>query len=187
MITAILISLGLILLSLACGSNETTSVNQANKEVSVDRTPGTEVSSVVKKPDVNSVDVPKFVNKTSGEFDRFFGPPEQITPVKNDPKMMPGEYRLYKVEGHPKGLSVRFYKDRAKRFNLILGNPANSSRSAILEVFKINLGSIKSDTISEPLSEKWHGKFNGIEFLTVYAKREMPNSGFTMVHAEIAN
>lgn len=180
---AIIISLGLILLSLSCGTSENPPIEKPNNSVS--STPKKEVFVENNKKIPKFVDVPNLANRSSEEFDKIYGKPTEITEVKDNRAMMPGEYRLYKVEAHPKGLSVRFYKDKAKRFNLLLGTPLKSSNDALSEVFKINVGQIPPDKKSEPLSEKWKGKFNGINFTTVYAKREKVNGDFTMVHAEV--
>ncbi len=184
-ISTILFFIVLILSSLNCGNTEIAETSNSKNPVS--ESPQKEVSAVKvetrEAPKV--VEVPTLANKSSADFDKIFGKPIQITEIKDNPALMPGEYRLYTVSGHPKGLSVRFFKDKAKRFNLILGMPLKSSNEAILEVFKINVGKISPDKNSEPLSEKWKGKFNGINFATVYAKREKLNGDFTMVHAEI--
>ena len=175
----------LILSSLSCGNAE--SENTENKNVSVSPSPPKEVSSekVETRETPNFVDVPQMADKSPAEFDKIFGKPVQITEIKDNPAMMPGEFRLYNVSGHPKGLSVRFFKGQAKRFNLLLGEPLKSSKNALREVFKINVGEISPDKTSEPLSEKWKGRFNGINFVTVYAKREKVTGDFTMVHAEV--
>ena len=184
-IYAIIISLGLILLSLSCGKPESVEPKSLGKSNTIAELKN-EVSS--EKPAiVDFVDVPKLANRSSTEFDGIFGKTIEITKIKDSPKMMPGEYRLYAVSGHPKGLSVRFFNDKAKRFNLLLGTPLKSSNEAIFEIFRIIVGSVKPDKISEPLSEKWKGKFNGIDFVTVYAKREIAGGDFTMLHAEVAN
>lgn len=178
-----LISLVLILLSLSCQQSETNESAIPNNSVSPTPKKTSETEKTAEIPDF--VDVPNLANKSSAEFDKTFGKPLQITEIKDNPAMMPGEYRLYQVEGHPKGLSVRFYKDQAKRFNLLLGTPLESSKDALSEIFKINVGQIPPDKKSEPLSEKWKGIFEGIKFTTVYAKREKLNGDFTMVHAEV--
>jgi hypothetical protein len=178
---ALSISLVLILLSSACRKVE-------DSESKTDVLPKATAETKSEKPiEPIFVDVPQFANKASAEFDVVFGKPVQITRIKDDPKLMPGEYRLYNIKSHPKGLSVRFYRDKAKRFNLILGTPLKSSKLALLDVFKIDIGSISPDLKSEPLSEKWRGTFNEINFATVYAKRETASGDFTMVHAEVGN
>ncbi len=176
----------LILLSLSCQNPISDSGRKTNKNNEISPKPEeTVLADKIGKP--KFVDVPNLANKSSTEFDKIFGKPLQITEIKDNRAMMPGEYRLYKVEGHPKGLSVRFYKNQAKRFNLILGTPLKASKDALSEVFKINLDGISPDKTSETLSEKWKGKFNGVNFETVYAKREKVNGDFTMVHAEVGN
>lgn len=180
---ATIISLGLILLSLSCENSENTPIENSNNSVS--STPKKEVLVKKNKEIPRFVDVPNLANKSSAEFDKIYGKPLEITEIKDNPSLMPGEYRLYEIGGHPKGLSVRFYKDKAKRFNLLLGTSLKSSKDALSEVFKINVGQIPPDKKSETLSEKWKGKFNGINFTTVYAKREKVNGDFTMVHAEV--
>jgi hypothetical protein len=176
----------LILLSLSCQNPISDSDRTTNKNKEISPTPKEKVL-VEKQVTPKFVDVPNLANKSSAEFDRVFGKPLQITEIKDNPAMMPGEYRLYNVEGHPKGLSVRFFRDKAKRFNLLLGKNLKSSKDALSEVFKIDVSGISPDKTSEPLSEKWKGKFNGVNFETVYAKREKVNGDFTMVHAEVGN
>jgi hypothetical protein len=139
--------------------------------------------TVAVNPMQSTVDVPKLANKSTVELDKVFGQPEKVTlaTVSNE---MPGEYRLYKMAGHPKGLSVRFYKDKAVRFNLILGMPEKSSRDALLKYF--NLDATKMTTVrGDSLSETWKGAANGVNFSTAYAKREKARSDFVMIHAEI--
>jgi len=184
-ISLLIISFGLILLSLSCGKAD--GENTENTNVSVSPSPQKEVSAekVERRETPKFVDVPNLANKSPAEFDKIFGKPVQITEIKDNPALMPGEFRLYNVSGHQKGLSVRFFKGQAKRFNLLLGEPLKSSRNALSGVFKINVGEISPDKTSEPLSEKWKGKFNGINFVTVYAKREKVTGDFTMVHAEV--
>lgn len=173
----------LILLSLSCQNPNSGGERTVNKTAEISPKPAETVETKIETP--KFIDVPNLANKSSGEFDKIYGKPIEITEIKDNPAMMPGEYRLYKIEGHPKGLSVRFYKDQAKRFNLLLGKPEKSSKDAISGIFKINVGEIQPDKRSEPLSEKWKGRFNGINFVTVYAKREKLNGDFTMVHAEV--
>ncbi|MGI8669053.1 MAG: hypothetical protein ACR2J3_04295 [Aridibacter sp.] len=130
------------------------------------------------------VDVIQYANKPASVLDEAFGKPVKITEIKDNPRLMPGEFREYRVAGHPKNLSVRFYKEKAKRFNLLLGKPEKSSKDALKDIFKIDVSEmkrIKSDT----LSETWAGKINGINFKTAYAKRSKAGGDFVMLHAEI--
>ncbi len=137
------------------------------------------------KSELNTnVDVIRLANQSTFILDNEFGQPLKITPIKDNPKLMPGEFREYAVKGHPKNLSVRFYKDKAKRFNLLLGTPEKSSKNALMEIFKIDVGKmrqIKTDT----LSETWSGKFEEINLKTAYAKRSKAGGDFVMLHAEV--
>lgn len=137
----------------------------------------TQVSTVV-------VDVPTLAGKSTVEVDKILGKPEVSQQVK-DP--LAGEYRVYKIPNHPKGLAVRFYGDKATSFNLILSKTVPTSRQALKEIFGIDVGSAppKIDK-KEPLSEVWQGTFNGVRFSKVYAKRERENGGFIFVLAEAA-
>jgi hypothetical protein len=62
------------------------------------------------------VDVPQLAGKSTFEVDEILGKPETVKPIKNPA----GEYRVYKIPNHTKGLAVRFYDDKAISFNLIL-------------------------------------------------------------------
>lgn len=175
----------LIFSSLNCQNSDSERIQNNKQNENISTNVKVEDRKIDNQETQNFVDVPKMANKSAAEFDKVFGKPLEITEIKDNPAMMPGEYRLYKMTEHPKGLSVRFYKDAAKRFNLLLGTPQNSSKDALSKYFRINVGEISPDKKSEPLSEKWKGNFNGINFITVYAKRENVNSDFTMVHAEV--
>ena len=131
------------------------------------------------------VNVPRLANKSAAHFDKRFGKPSKVAKITNQPALMPGEYREYRMKRHPKGLSVRFYKDRAKRFNLLLGKPKKNSAGALKRIFGIDVGKLKSAK-GAPLSETWKGNYKGVEFVTAYAKRDKPGGRFVMLHAEIA-
>lgn len=150
------------------------------------QTPAIEPARTIAPKNVDEVkiDVPRLAGKPAEEFDRIFGKPEQVTPA-TAAKEIPGEYRLYKIEGNPKGLSVRFYKNKAVRFNLILEKPFASANDALHQAFNIDVKNIPP-TIekNEPLSYKWRGDFGGVRFATVYAKKDKPDGQFVMVHAE---
>lgn len=129
------------------------------------------------------VDIPKLANKSTAEFDNIFGKPETAKSIK-EPRV--GEYRVYKIPNHPKGLAVRFYGGKATSFNLILSKTFPTSKAALKEVFGIDVGDAppKIDP-KEPLSEVWRGEFNGVKFAKTYAKRERENGGFIFVLAEV--
>ena len=165
------------------GCQKTVDSNLANEQ-----TPKPEPSkALAPKPESASrIDVPKLAGKTAEELDKMLGKPEKITPA-TAAKEIPGEYRLYKIEDNPKGLSVRFYKGKAVRFNLILAKPFASAADALRETFNIDVKNIPPTVEKgEPLSRKWQGEFGGVRFATVYAKKDKPDGQFVMVHAEIA-
>lgn len=130
------------------------------------------------------VDVIQYANKSTFILNEAFGMPLKITPIKDNPRLMPGEIREYPIGGHPKNLSVRFYKDKAKRFNLLLGKSEKSSQDALLDIFKIDVSEMKRAK-SDSLSETWQGTSKDIKFETAYAKRSIANGDFVMLHAEI--
>jgi len=162
-------------------ANETNKISEQNSKPVPSNTPNIIIESAGK------IDVPRLAGKGAEELDKTLGKPEKITPA-TVAREMPGEYRLYKTEGNPKGLSVRFYKDKAVRFNLILEKPFASAREALLETFNIDVKDA-APTIekNEPLSQKWQGEFSGVKFATVYAKKDKAGGQFMMVHAEIAD
>ena len=150
-----------------------------------DLTPNPSRTATPPFENADRIDVPRLAGKTSEEIDKTLGKPEKITPA-TVARETPGEYRLYKIEGNPKGLSVRFYKNKAVRFNLILEKPFASAPEALLKTFNIDVkNSAPAVEKSEPLSQKWQGEFGGVRFATVYAKKDRPNGQFVMVHAEI--
>ncbi len=173
----------LLFIALGCGNSE--DVEKKDTNAVTKQTPTVQKTPEVSKPKLKKdVDVIQMANKSASFFDEAFGEPAKVTPIKDNPRLMPGEYREYKIEGHPKGLSVRFYRDQAKRFNLLLGKPEKSSKEALERIFKIDIGGmrrIKSDS----LSETWEGKSKGINFKTAYAKRNKAGGDFVMLHAEI--
>lgn len=130
------------------------------------------------------VNVAALANKSHTEFDQVFGNAAKVSPVRVNEKHMPGEYREYPVAGHPKGLSVRFHKDEAKRFNLLLGAPSRSASEALMSEFVIDVSKLKKAK-GDPLSDTWAGTFDGVKFKTVYAKRGKPGGNFIMLHAEV--
>lgn len=136
------------------------------------------------RPSVGKIDVPLLANKPPADLDKVYGPPEDVTPA-TIPSEKPGEYRLYKVNGNSKGLSVRFYKGKVVRFNLFLEQPANSAKEALLQAFNIDIKDSKPYEIKD-LSERYRGIFGGARFQTAYAKRGKEKGGFVMVHAEAA-
>lgn len=128
------------------------------------------------------IDVSKLADKPIAEFDRVFGRAEESKAIENG-----GEYRLYKIAGQPAGLAVRFYKGRAKNFNLILEGSFPTSKEALKKAFDLDVGnSAPVKDPKEPLSEKYQGTFGGVKFKKVSAKRRENGGGFIFVLAEVA-
>ncbi|HEX8198358.1 MAG TPA: hypothetical protein VF571_19340 [Pyrinomonadaceae bacterium] len=171
----------LIFFALVTASCRTTQ----NSDVTVSPSPQIQPSpAIIKNETLQAVvDVPRLAGKSTFEVDEILGKPETVKQIKKPA----GEYRVYKIPNHPKGLAVRFYGDKAIDFNLILSAPLPTSKQSLKEVFGIDVGDapFKIDS-KEPLSEVWRGTFNGVRFAKVYAKRESENGGFIFVLAEVA-
>jgi hypothetical protein len=170
----------LVLFLSGCQTAPKVETNSANTiVVSASPTPKTETLETFP-----IVDVPKLANKSIAEIEGILGKPIEAKPIK-DPN--PGEYRVYKIANHEKGLAVRFYRGQAKNFNLILSKPFSTSKEALLKGFGIEVGNpLPKIDPNEPLSEKWFGTFNGVKFAVVYAKKQRPETNeFIFVLAEV--
>lgn len=158
-----------------------------NGNIAISPSPSVQPSSTIKSenlPTREVVNVPQLANKSTVEVDKILGKPEIIKLIKEPAA---GEYRVYKIAKHPKGLAVRFYGDKAIDFNLILSESLPTSKQALKEMFGIDVGDVPFHIDSkQPLSEVWRGTFNGVRFEKVYAKRERENAGFIFVLAEVA-
>ena len=172
-----------VLLSFGCGSETQNSGD--NSELKEDnRSAKVPAKEKPQTATASDVDVIALANKSKKSFDKYFGDAVKTTKIKDNPKFMPGEYREYRVKGHPKGLSVRFYRNKAKRFNLLLGSPEKSASAALKTIFKIDVRKMKK-IVGDPLSETWKGKSGSIVFKTAYAKRDKPGGSFIMLHTEV--
>jgi hypothetical protein len=167
----------LTLLAFGCGT-ETPKNNPSNSPAS-----SSSVSVEPAAPRVPKViDVTKLADKSSADFDAAFGQADETKPIENG-----GEYRLYKVNGHSRGLAVRFYGGRAKEFNLILDRPIPTAKEALKVVFGIDVGSAKAvNEPKEPLSETYRGTFGGVRFTKASAKKQENGNGFIFVLAQVA-
>ena len=151
--------------------------------VGTKKTPAAEQPNLKTSPTDSSaeIDVPKLANLSVAEIDKMFGAPAQANDVENG-----GKYRLYKSAAHQKGLAIRFYDGKAKSFNLILDQPENDSKAAILKNLGIDVGNAKPLTDkTEPLTENFQGTFGGVKFAKVSAKRQETGKGFIFVFAEV--
>lgn len=129
------------------------------------------------------VDVPKLANKSPEEIDKVLGKPDEVRKIT---EQMPGEYRLYKSVNYPKGLAVRFYQNKAIRFNLILSEAFPTSKEALLKSFGIDVGKLApTKEKNEPLTEIFKGTFGGVKFSKVSAKRQENGDGFIFVLADV--
>jgi hypothetical protein len=171
----------LLLASFACQTaTETNTVNQPNSNTSVQPLKPEPVAA--NPVQTIAIDVPKLADKSIAEIDRAFGKPEESRSIENK-----GEYRLYKVAGESRGLAVRFYKGRAKSFNLISDKTFPTSKEALKQIFNIDVGNTAAiKDPKETLSEKYQGTFGGVKFTKVSAKRQENGNGFIFVLAEVA-
>lgn len=145
-------------------------------------TPATAFNSAV------VIDVPRFAGKSPAEFAQIFGQALDIKAVKGDARSgrESGEYRLYQTPNHPQGLSVHFYGGKALIFNLVLGEPTKRPEEAFSKYFAIDVKNAKPIEKTQFL-EKWQGKFNGINFISVYAMKErIENDSYKLLHAEVS-
>lgn len=125
--------------------------------------------------------MPKLADKQIADFDAAFGKPEESKSIEKG-----GEYRLYRVNGQSRGLAVRFFGGRAKEFNLILDRPLPTSADALRQVFAIDVGkSPPTRDPKEPLTETYKGKFGGVRFEKVSAKKQQDGKGFILVLAVV--
>jgi hypothetical protein len=128
------------------------------------------------------IDIARLAGKSIDEFDRFF---EKIAEGKTVEPV--GEFRLYKIAGQSKGLSVRFYGNRAKSFNLISDNIFETSKEALMKLFNIDVGSLTPVKKNrEPLTESYQGTFGGVKFKKISAKKQADGKGFIFVLAEVS-
>jgi hypothetical protein len=83
------------------------------------------------------VDIPHLIGKTPAEFEKVLGKAIRVTKITNDPDMMPGEYRDYKIEKSigtltQDGLWVRFYKGEADHLTFDLPHFTDTPEEALL-------------------------------------------------------
>jgi hypothetical protein len=148
-------------------------------------------SQAARQPAANPVvDIPRLMGKSPAELDKVLGKPAAVTRITDDPDLMPGEYRDYKVENSTgnvtqEGLMVRFYKGQAVHFTFDLPVPTDTPEEA-LAVAGIDVKGA-APKIKAPLAERWAGNFNGVEFKDVAAlKMESGGKRYSSVQAEKA-
>lgn len=175
------LAFSLVFAAFGCRSAVEINANNANAaahRAQPSKTPNTPLKSAQTIP----IDVARLAGKSIDEFDRLF---EKIAEGKTVEPV--GEFRLYKINGQSKGLSVRFYGNRAKSFNLISDDIFETSREALMKLFDIDAGRLTPvKKNSEPLTESYRGTFGGVKFKKVSAKRAGKGKGFIFVLAEVA-
>jgi hypothetical protein len=136
------------------------------------------------------VDIPHLINKSPADCDKMLGKPAVVTKLTNDPEMMPGEYRDYRIENVPPvvtqyGLMVRFYKGQAVHFTLDLPRLVDTPEEALL-MAGIDVKGTTAKT-KAPLADRWSGTFNGIAFKDVAAlKMDSAGNKYSTVQADAA-
>jgi len=156
------------------------------------KTPRTESSPTnVAQPAPKTVlDIPRLMGKSAREFEKLVGSPVRVTPITNDPDMMPGEYRDYKIANTlgtitEDGLWVRFYKGVAHHITFDLPRVTDTPQEALL-MAGIDVGGATA-RIKAPAADRWTGNFNGINFKDVAAlKLESDMRKYSTVQAELA-
>jgi hypothetical protein len=180
-IISLCFALWLLFVAIGCQSISDNRLNAAKVEPS----PVSPLPSAVPETTI-VIDVPKFAYKSPAEFEQVLGKAIEIKAVKGDAKQMPGEYRLYQMPNHPQGLSVHFYGGKALIFNLVLGESSKSTGDALSKYFAINVKDAQPIEKTRFL-EKWQGKFDGVNFTSVYAMKErIERDDYKLLHAEVS-
>lgn len=172
-----LIWLGVVLACADSGNN----LNSQQPATSNSQAPGQPATKPV-------VDIPRLMGRSPAELDKVLGKPAAVTKITDDPDMMPGEYRDYKIENTTgsvtqEGLMVRFYRGQAIHFTLDLPTPTDTPEEALLAA-GIDVKGADSK-IKAPLAERWAGNFNGVEFKDLAAlKMDSGGKKYSTVQAE---
>lgn len=75
------------------------------------------------------IDVNRLANRNSIYVDGVLGSPSKITPITNDPSMMPGILRIYDLRDGGSA-EIGFYRGKAKQFTVKFSNPTSSQFKA---------------------------------------------------------
>lgn len=161
----------------------------ANSGNSPNRSQDSGVNAPSTNPSIKPVvDIPQLINKSPTELDKVLGKPAAITKLTNDPDMMPGEYRDYRVKNTTPvvtqhGLMIRVYKARAVHFTLDLPQPVDTPQDALLMAGIYVSGT--APKTKAPLAHRWSGRFNNIDFKDVAAlKMDSAGMKYTTVQAD---
>lgn len=178
--TLIFVFLTWLVLILGCA-------NQRNSSDPPQNSTPSQNSQTAAKP---IVDIPHLINKSPADFDKILGKPAAVTKLTNDPEMMPGEYRDYRIENATPvvtqyGLMVRFYMGHAVHFTLDLPRLVDTPEEALL-MTGIDVKGTTAKT-KAPLADRWSGTFNGIAFKDVAAlKMDSAGKKYSTVQADVA-
>jgi hypothetical protein len=120
------------------------------------------------------VDIPRLIGKSPAELEKVLGKSVGLTKITDDPELMPGEYRDYKIANSPgqltpEGLMVRFHKGKAVHFTLDLPGPTDTPEEALL-LAGIDVKGTEAG-IKAPRADRWSGYFNGLYFKDIAALR----------------
>lgn len=135
------------------------------------------------------LNIPQLIGKPPGEFEKVVGAPVRVETITNDPDMMPGEYRDYKIADSlgsmtEDGLWVRFYKGVAHHITLDLPILVDTPEEA-LSMAGIDVRG-KAARVKAPIADRWTGNFNGIYFKDVAAfKLNSDMKKYSTVQAEL--
>lgn len=143
---------------------------------------GTESSAPARPP---LFDLPTLAGEPPAAVDAALGTPTSVTPIKNIPEQMPGEFRDYQLPGVPDPATVRFHRDRAVFFTVFLPQPEPSAEAALQ---RVGIDVTGSPDTRAPLAEWWRsGTFGGKRFVKVGALKGMGGrgDGYDMVQAEL--
>lgn len=177
--TPVLVFLVWLVIGLACGGGN-------NKSPAPNANVQTATQPIIEP----IVDIPHLIGKTPAEFEKVLGKAIRVTKITNDPDMMPGEYRDYKIEKSigtltQDGLWVRFYKGLADHLTFDLPHFADTPEEALLMAGIDVKGA--TPQIKAPIAERWKGNFNGISFKDAAAlKLDSDHKKYTTVQAELA-
>lgn len=135
------------------------------------------------------LNVPQLIGKSPADFEKVLGKAIRVTKITDEPDMMPGEYRDYKIEHTlgtltEDGLWVRFHKGIAVHLTFDLTKSADSAEEA-LQLAGIDVKGV-TPQVRAPLALRWRGTFNGINFKDVAAlKLESDPNKCTTIQVEL--
>lgn len=128
--------------------------------------------------------LPALAGRPPAAVDSVLGPPSQVTPIKSNPAQMPGEFREYQLPGTPDPLTVRFHRDRAVFFTVLLPQPEATAEAAL---GRVGIDVDGPPDTRAPVAEWWRSRtISGKASVKVGALKGMSGRGdaYDMVQAE---